>query len=34
VLDLPATEYHQRAAVIIGSARDVEMAEDFYRRHP
>jgi fructose-1,6-bisphosphatase I len=33
VLDLHATEYHQRAAIIIGSAGDVATAEDFYRRH-
>jgi len=32
VLDLRATEYHQRAAIIIGSPDDVAMAEDFYRR--
>lgn len=34
VLDLQATEYHQRAAIILGSADDVAMAEDFYRRTP
>lgn len=33
VLDLKATEYHQRAAVILGSPDDVALAEDFYRRH-
>ena len=27
-----ATEYHQRAAIIIGSPDDVAQAEDFYRR--
>jgi fructose-1,6-bisphosphatase I len=32
VLDLEATEYHQRAAVILGSPDDVAMAEEFYRR--
>jgi fructose-1,6-bisphosphatase I len=32
VLDIKATEYHQRAAIIIGSAEDVAMAETFYRR--
>jgi fructose-1,6-bisphosphatase I len=32
VLELRATEYHQRAAIIIGSPEDVAMAEDFYRR--
>jgi len=32
VLDLVATEYHQRAAVILGSAEDVATADDFYRR--
>lgn len=31
-LDLQATEYHQRAAIILGSADDVAMAEEFYRR--
>ena len=34
VLDLQATEYHQRAAIILGSADDVAMAEEFYRRTP
>ncbi|MGH7361954.1 MAG: class 1 fructose-bisphosphatase, partial [Candidatus Methylomirabilales bacterium] len=33
VLDLKATEYHQRAAVILGSPDDVALAEEFYRRH-
>jgi fructose-1,6-bisphosphatase I len=32
VLDLQATEYHQRAAIILGSPDDVAMAEEFYRR--
>jgi fructose-1,6-bisphosphatase I len=32
VLDLKATEYHQRASILIGSAQDVAMAEEFYRR--
>ena len=32
VLDLVATEYHQRAPVLIGSAEEVALAEDFYRR--
>jgi fructose-1,6-bisphosphatase I len=32
VLDLQATEYHQRAAVILGSPDDVAMAEAFYAR--
>ena len=32
VLELKAEEYHQRAAVILGSPDDVEMAEQFYRR--
>jgi len=32
VLDVKATEYHQRAAIIIGSPDDVATAEDFYRR--
>ena len=31
-MDVPATEYHQRAAIIIGSPDDVAQAEDFYRR--
>ncbi len=34
VLDLEAKEYHQRAAVILGSPDDVGMAEEFYRRSP
>jgi fructose-1,6-bisphosphatase I len=32
VLDLKASEYHQRAAVILGSPDDVALAEEFYRR--
>ena len=32
VLDQVATEYHQRAPVILGSSDDVAMADDFYRR--
>src|SRR5499426_2291429 len=32
VMELAATEYHQRAAIIIGSSDDVAQAEDFYRR--
>jgi fructose-1,6-bisphosphatase I len=32
VLDVKATEYHQRAAILIGSPDDVAQAEDFYRR--
>ncbi|MEX2223139.1 MAG: class 1 fructose-bisphosphatase [Candidatus Rokuibacteriota bacterium] len=32
VLDLAATDYHQRAAVILGSPEDVDMADEFYRR--
>lgn len=32
VLDLVATEFHQRAAVILGSPDDVAMADEFYRR--
>jgi fructose-1,6-bisphosphatase I len=32
ILDLVATEYHQRAAVILGSPDDVGLAEEFYRR--
>jgi fructose-1,6-bisphosphatase I len=34
VLDLEATEYHQRAPIILGSPDDVELAEEFYRRSP
>jgi fructose-1,6-bisphosphatase I len=32
VLDLVATDYHQRAAAILGSPEDVATAEEFYRR--
>jgi fructose-1,6-bisphosphatase I len=32
VLDVVATEYHQRAAVILGSPEDVATADEFYRR--
>jgi fructose-1,6-bisphosphatase I len=32
VLDLAATDYHQRSAVILGSPEDVAMADEFYRR--
>jgi fructose-1,6-bisphosphatase I len=32
VLDLAATDYHQRAAVILGSPEDVATADEFYRR--
>ena len=32
VLDLTATEYHQRAAILVGSADDVAQAEEFNRR--
>jgi fructose-1,6-bisphosphatase I len=32
VLDVVATDYHQRAAVILGSAEDVATADEFYRR--
>lgn len=31
-LDLVATDYHQRASILVGSADDVAAAEDFYRR--
>jgi fructose-1,6-bisphosphatase I len=31
-LDVVATEYHQRAPILVGSAEDVALAEDFYRR--
>jgi fructose-1,6-bisphosphatase I len=33
VLDLAAKEYHQRASILVGSAEEVALAEDFYRRH-
>ena len=32
VLDLVATDYHQRAAIILGSPDDVARAEEFHRR--
>ncbi len=32
VLALVATEYHQRAPIILGSPEDVDLAEQFYRR--
>jgi fructose-1,6-bisphosphatase I len=32
VLDLVATEYHQRAAILVGSPDDVALAEEFHRR--
>lgn len=32
VLDLVAREYHERAAILVGSPDDVALAEDFYRR--
>jgi len=32
VLDAIATDYHQRAAVILGSPEDVSTADEFYRR--
>ena len=32
VLDVVATEYHQRASVILGSPDDVATADEFYRR--
>lgn len=32
VLDLKATDYHQRAAIILGSPDDVDLAEEFYCR--
>ncbi len=32
VLELKATDYHQRAAIIVGSPDDVALAEEFYRR--
>lgn len=34
LLDVFATEYHQRTAVILGSPDDVALAEEFYRRYP
>ena len=32
VLDIKATDYHQRAAILVGSPDDVTLAEEFYRR--
>jgi fructose-1,6-bisphosphatase I len=32
VLDVRASEYHQRVAIIVGSPDDVALAEEFYRR--
>ena len=32
VLDIKATEYHQRVSILVGSPDDVTLAEDFYRR--
>jgi fructose-1,6-bisphosphatase I len=32
VLELKATDYHQRAAIVVGSPDDVTLAEEFYRR--
>jgi len=32
VLDIKATEYHQRAPILVGSPDDVALAEEFYRR--
>ena len=32
VLDVKASEYHQRVAILVGSPDDVGLAEDFYRR--
>ncbi len=32
VLELLAKEYHQRAAILLGSPDDVALAEDFYKR--
>jgi fructose-1,6-bisphosphatase I len=32
VLELKVTDYHQRAAIIVGSPDDVALAEEFYRR--
>ena len=32
VLDIKASDYHQRAAILIGSPDDVTLAEEFYRR--
>ena len=32
VLDIKASDYHQRAAILVGSPDDVALAEEFYRR--
>jgi len=32
VLDIKATEYHQRVPILVGSPDDVALAEEFYRR--
>jgi fructose-1,6-bisphosphatase I len=32
VLDIKATEYHQRVSILVGSPDDVTLAEEFYRR--
>ena len=32
VLELEASEYHQREPIILGSADDVALAEEFYRK--
>ena len=32
VLELKTVDYHQRAAIIVGSPDDVALAEEFYRR--
>ena len=32
VLDVVATEYHQRVPILIGSPEEVALAEDFYLR--
>jgi fructose-1,6-bisphosphatase I len=32
VLDITATEYHQRVSILVGSPDDVALAEDFYRQ--
>jgi len=32
VLEVEAKEYHQRAAIILGSPGDVALAEEYYRK--
>jgi fructose-1,6-bisphosphatase I len=32
VLDITATDYHQRVSILVGSPDDVTLAEDFYRQ--